>query len=146
MEVDAGAPVQDDIGHAEACEFGDPGAGVVQRREHDPIALPAPAISRWCVKDRLDLAFGEEPEQWLVEALHRDREDALDARQSGGIFERGKVHERSNGREARIPTANHVVTVALQMIKEGQDQRRIHVVELEPFGSLAEVLVGKLQQ
>src|SRR5271167_116068 len=41
MEVHAGAPVQDDIGHAEACEFGDSGTGVVQRREHDPIPLSA---------------------------------------------------------------------------------------------------------
>ena len=32
------------------------------------------------------------------------------------------------------------------MIKEGQDQGRIQVCQIEAFGSLADVLMGKLQQ
>ena len=93
MKMHTGASVQDEVGHAEARQFGDPGAGVVERREHDPIALPAPAMSRRCVQDRLNLVFGEESEEGFVEALHGDREHPLERGKGGGVFEGGEVHE-----------------------------------------------------
>ena len=87
------AKVQDEVGHAETRQFRDPCAGVVERREHDPIALPTPAMSRRCVQDRLNLVFGEESEEGFVEALHWDREHSLERGEGGGFFEGGEVHE-----------------------------------------------------
>jgi hypothetical protein len=146
MEVDAGASLQDGIADTNAGELGDPGPGVVQRGEHDPIAVAAPPIRRWCVEDRLDLSFREKPEQRLIEPLHRDREYALDARQGGRIFECREVHERSDRRQARIATANGVLAIPLKVIEEGEDERRIDVLQIEVFRRLAGVLMRKLQQ
>jgi hypothetical protein len=144
MEPHAGAAVQDDIADTQTREFGDPGAGVVQCGEHDPIPLPAPSIGWRRIKERLDLIFGEKAEQGLVETLHRDREDALEAWEGGRIFQRRKMREGSNCREACISTANRVVALALQVIEEGQDERRVQVGQLETLGSFAQVALSKL--
>jgi hypothetical protein len=113
MKVHAGTAFQDEIGNAETGEFGDPGTGVVQRREHRLISLPGPAITGRRIEDRLNFVLGQETEQWSVKALHRDGEDALNARQRGGIVQPSEVRKGSNGRQARIAGANGVVAFAL---------------------------------
>src|SRR5207245_9265121 len=47
---------------------------------------------------------------------------------------------------SRVATANRVVPLALQAIEEGREHGLIQVGQLEAFGSLADVLLGKLQQ
>lgn len=146
MEAHARAPVEDEIGDPEPDKLGDPGAGVVQRGQHDAISLARPSVGARGVEDRLDLVRGEKPEQRFVEALHRDGEDALQTGEGGRLLPRGKVRKGSNRRKPGIPTANAVVTMPLQMIEKRQDEWGVHVLEFQTFRRFVEMLMGKLQQ
>jgi hypothetical protein len=66
-----------DIGNADADHLGNPGAGVVEQREHDPVPAARPSRRVRGCEQGLNLVTREKPEQGPLEALHGYREDLL---------------------------------------------------------------------
>jgi hypothetical protein len=119
-----------EVGDAQADRLRDPCAGVVERREEHLVAAAAPGRQVERGLDGGELLARQKAQQRRVAALARDREDALDRRQVGRITAGRVVEEGSQRDEPRVAAANRVVAVALEVIEEGQDERRVEVREV----------------
>jgi hypothetical protein len=94
--------IEEDVSDADRDRLGDARSGVVQDGEEDGVALPAPRRAVGSSEDGVDLVAGEVAEDGLVDALGRDRENALRDGKCGGVPEGGVAQEGADRREAEI--------------------------------------------
>jgi hypothetical protein len=58
-------------------------------QQHGVVAAAGPSAAIGCGEQRVDLGFGEERDERALEALGRDRQDALDRGGVLGVPQRG---------------------------------------------------------
>jgi hypothetical protein len=97
-------------------------------------------------EQRLELELGEQRDQFVIVALGRDGQDALDRGGVLGVAQRGVAKQRADRRQARVAGADRVAALVFEVIQERADQRRLEVVDVESAGRLDGVLRGECQQ
>ena len=101
----AEAAVEEQVGDAQAGEFGDAGAGVVEHGEQDGVALAAPAGLVGCGEQRLDLGAGEEVERGRSKRFAEIASTRSATGKRGRVAERGVAHERADRGQAEVARA-----------------------------------------
>jgi hypothetical protein len=101
------------------------------------VAPPGPGGAVRGGQQRVELRFGEEGDERPLEALWRDREDALDRGGVLGMTKRRVAEQRADCRQASVARPDAVCALALEVIEEGADQRRVEIVDLKRRGPLA---------
>ena len=135
--VDLIEPETDQLRHAHACCEG--------QMQHRPVADAGYGACVRCIQQSLQLVAGKIADKGLIGLLHRDRMDParlVEARRHP-VFE--EAEERVDRGEPGIARSHRVAALVLQMLQEGQDQRRVEPLDLdlrgldlEPVGSEAE--------
>jgi len=98
------------------------------------------------VQYRQHLLARQEADHWSVEALHRHRQCLFDQMQVGDITMGSELEKRTNCCEPDVTTANRVVAIPLQMVKETGQERLGEVGQLQDRRRLAQALLSKAQQ
>src|SRR5208282_3556620 len=114
--------------------------------EERVIAPPGPGRLIRCGQQGIDLWARQEIDEGSSEALTGDRKHALNL---CGILWRleGRVaKEGMNRREAQVAAADADTLAVLQVIKEGNNQRRVDFLEVQPRRRLMQCSFGELQQ
>ena len=135
-----------DIGSAKADQLGGAKTGLHRECEQCRVPSPGPGHSIRGGEKRGDFHLGQEGHQPPIEALGRNGQNPVD---DGGTFgmPKGRVSEQGTDRgKPRIAGARAVLSMALQMIEEGADQRRVEIVDLQLAWLAAFPLRGKDQQ
>ena len=121
----------------EADQLGGAQSGLGGEQEEGVVAAAGPGAAVGGGEQRVELGFGEERDQRAVEALGRDRQDALDRGGVLGVPQRGVAEQRADRGQARVAGAGAVVALVLEVIQERADQRRVEIVDVEVAGRLA---------
>jgi hypothetical protein len=135
-----------DVGAAEADELRDAQPGLDGEQEEGMVASARRGRPVRGREDGLDLLGAEERDEAALEALGGDGQHPLDERGMLGMAQRGVAEERADGSQARVAGAHGVAAVALEVVEEGADERRVEVREVEPRGRRARPLGGEPQE
>src|SRR5262249_13800456 len=114
--------------------------------QHRPVADAGYGAGVRCVEQSLQLVTGEIADERLVSLLHGDRMDPTCLVQAGrhSIFE--KSEERVDCGEPGIARSRRVPAFLLQMLQEGQDQRRVEPLDLKARGLDLEPACSEAEQ
>src|SRR5437867_7022770 len=110
------------------------------------IATASPGVLIWCVQQSDDLGSCQERDEFLLVALVRNGQYPLDHRRCCGLLKRRVAEERADRGLTQIAAAGAIAARLLQIIKEGPDQRRVHLGQGQGRRLLAQPLARELQQ
>ena len=99
------------------------------------VALARPGVVR-LADDRQHFLTRQEAQHRPLEALHRHAQRLLDGMQGAHVAPTGKFQERPQRRESSVAAPHRIAALALEMIEEGQDQRRRDLLEPDRRGLL----------
>jgi hypothetical protein len=115
-------------------------------REHGVIATSDPGRQVAGVEQRFDLGVGEVGEEVALDAFGRDGEHTLDGTGVLGVMQ-GEVAEQGVDRGQPVVAGGRAVApVALEVIEERGDQRRVEFGDVEVGGRLSGAVGGEGQQ
>ena len=121
------------IGTGQPDQFRRPQSCLGCETEQRRVAPPGPSRPVRGGQQRIDLGLGQPGHQPSLKALRRYCENAFDG---GGMFGMAQGCIAEQGTDCGQPGvsgAYPILPFALQMIKEGTDQRRIKIVDVEPY-------------
>ena len=122
------------------------GAGVVEHREHHPVATATPGPQVRSGEYGLNLIAREKPEQGFLETFHRYRQDLLSQMQGWRRLQGHVAGKGAHCGQSRIAAAHRVVAFGFQVREEVQYQRRIGVIERQLGRWFAGFAFGIAQQ
>jgi hypothetical protein len=134
VDSERGGSIEEDVGDADRDCLGDARSGVVQDGEEDGIALAAPGGAVGSGEDGVDLVAGEVAEDGLVNALGRNRENALCDGKCGGISEGSVAKKGADRGEAEIAGTGAVAPFLLQVVEKREHGRGIEVLNRQSGG------------
>ena len=102
--------------------------------EHRPIAHTVPAGRLGRIQDRVHFLDRQVSDQSCLGFLRRDRQDAPNLVEGGGLTEFQEVHERLDGGQADVSGARAIRASAFEMIQERDDQRCIDLLQVQGGG------------
>jgi hypothetical protein len=123
---------------AEGSQLGDAQPGLEADEEERVVAASDPSGDVWGAEKGIDLTVFKELHDPTLEALARNREDALAEERVGWICEGNEAEEGMNRREAGIATAGGVTALALEVIEELAEEGGVEVVEPKAGGRTAQ--------
>ena len=94
----------------------------------------------------MHLAAREKPEQRLVEAFHRDGQDALGEQQGRRALQRDVAGKGPDRSEPRIAATHRVVALGFEVSQEAKNQLRIDITQGQLGRRLAELALSIAQQ
>ena len=92
------------------------------------------------VEQGVDLVLGEVGEEVAFGSLGWDREHPLDRRRVFGMLEGEVAEQRVDRREAVVAGGRAVVPVALEVVEECGDERRVELCDVQLAGRDADAL------
>ncbi|OOL37074.1 hypothetical protein BOO94_14165 [Pseudomonas sp. FSL W5-0299] len=146
VQTHRGGDFQRHVSHANADQLGDSGSRVVEQRDQDTIAPAAPCIGIGRGEQRLNLVAGKKPEQWFVEALHRDGQYLLGQLQSWRALQGHVVGKGSHGCQARVAAAHRVMPLGFKMGQKLEHQCCIEVIQRQLGGRFAPLALDVAKQ
>ena len=115
----------------QAHELGDAQPAGEAQVEHRPVANAVPAGRLGRIQDRLHFLDRQVSDQPRLGFLRRDRQDAPNLVEGGGLTKFQEVHERLDGGQADVSGARAIGARGFQMIQERDDQRRIDLLQVQ---------------
>jgi len=144
--VYVGAGGEGDVLAGEPGEFGDPQPGLDGQREDGMVAPSGPCGQFAGVEQRVDLGLGEVGDEVALGSLGRDGEHALDGAGVLGVLQGKVAEQRVDRSQPVIASGGAVAPLALEMVQERADQRRVEFGDVEGGGCLAQAFRGEGQQ
>jgi hypothetical protein len=144
--VRVGAGAERDVGARERDELGDPQPGLNREREYRVVASAGPGALIAGGQQRVDLGLGQVGQQVLGGPFVRDREDPLDVVGVLGVVQREVGEPRVDRREPVVARLDRVAGVALEVVEERGDQRRVEPRDVQLAGRRGGAFGGAAQQ
>src|ERR1035437_3915613 len=130
--VHVGAAAERHVLAFEPDELGDPKPRLDRESEHRVIASAGPTLLIADREERGYLVFVEVSDEIYLGSLVRDRQDAPDRAGVLRMVQRQVGEQRMDRREARVARHRSVPPLALEMLEERRDERRVELGDVEP--------------
>jgi hypothetical protein len=125
---------------AEGGQLGDAQACLKADQKERAVAPSDPGGEVWGVEKGVDLPVSEELHDSALEALARDREDALAEERVGWIREGDVAEEGVKRRETRVAAAGGIAALALEVVEELAEESGVEIGQFEVGGGTAQPL------
>ncbi len=137
-EMDVGAAQADQLGHAQS--------RLDREQQQGVIAPPGPGRAVRGAEEGLDLGLGQERDEVAGEALGWNGQHSADRLRVLGMAQGGVPEQRTDGRQAGIPGPDAVAPIALEVVEEGADERRVDLADIERRWSCPGAVGGERQE
>lgn len=145
-ESEMGRCIEARVADSQVDDFLAPRPSVVQHREQDRVAAPTAATAIRAGENRADVFGREIRHRAALVSTRRNREDALCLEDAGWVFRLQVAEEGMERGETLVARARRATAIALDVIEERDNERRVDGVQRDLLGSYAATIAEKSKE